>query len=128
MISVSWTISIESLKKNCIKKQTLFGKKEAGSQGEVWFITAVPAVQVFLFSDFILIKGGGAVDFGQAFHCRSPSMSQVPHPTVHPIPFTGSAIFLHFGGFQEKEMMHLAVDEILLFYEKTHTIASCMTS
>lgn len=93
MISVFWTKSIESLKTNCIKKQTLFGKKEAGSRGEIWFITAVPAVQVFLFSDFILIKGGGAVDFGQAFHCRSPSMSQVPHLTVHPVPFTGSAIF-----------------------------------
>lgn len=85
-------------------------------------------MQVFLFSDFILIKGGGAVDFGQAFHYRSPSMSRVPHPTVHLIPFTGFAIFLHFSGFQEEEMMHLVVGEILLFYEKNHTVASCVTS
>ena len=54
----------------------------------------------------------------------------VTGPTPHSSPDSLHWLchFLHFSGFQEEEMVCLAVGEIVLFYEKNHTIASCMTS
>lgn len=92
-------------KKSVLKNKLFFSKVQEKSH----FITAV---QVFIFSDFILIKGGGGMDFGQASHCKSPSQES-PTPLYHPIPFNVSAIFLHFSVFQEEGRACLAVGEIL---------------
>lgn len=71
VISGFWTISFESLKKYCIKKETFLGKHEAG-------ITILSLQYQLCKSSY------SAIVFwlrkGVASHCRSPSVLWVPQP------------------------------------------------
>lgn len=73
------------------------------------FITAVPAVQVFVFSDCILIKERGGFSLQESI-CAVGS----PTPQYNLTSSQHLSHFLQFNVFQEEGRMCLIIDQILL--------------
>lgn len=77
------------------------------------FITAVPAVQVFVFSNCILIKERGGFSLQESIRSVGPPTLQYNLTSPQRL-----SRFLLFNVFQEEGRMCLIIDQILLWNQK----------